>query len=161
LIIAQKPSWTNCNNGLQCARVKVPLDYSQPKGAAISLAVQRRRAESSSQRIGPLLVNPGGPGVPGTQLTEQAALVYSSTKNVGMILVIHFLAVRALVTAIDWHAVFFKRLSAIQSFRQRAGEVFQLIKLMAGKKIPMRQAPARQRTLKQLDAWLLAWKTFE
>jgi pimeloyl-ACP methyl ester carboxylesterase len=45
----------------ECAQLKVPLDYADPSGEQISLSVQRRAA-SGGQRIGSLLINPGGPG---------------------------------------------------------------------------------------------------
>lgn len=55
-------SWTDCGSGFQCATIQVPLDYSKPDGQKISLAISRLPARNSSQRIGSLLVNPGGPG---------------------------------------------------------------------------------------------------
>ncbi|MER7244915.1 alpha/beta fold hydrolase [Kribbella sp. NPDC000426] len=50
---------------LTCATVKVPLDYSRPNGAKISLLVTKHAANKPAQRIGSLVVNPGGPGVSG------------------------------------------------------------------------------------------------
>ena len=51
---------------LQCARLTVPLDYAQPDGDTAEIAVLRARAKG--QRIGSMVVNPGGPGVSGTSL---------------------------------------------------------------------------------------------
>jgi pimeloyl-ACP methyl ester carboxylesterase len=45
----------------ECAELKVPLNYADPTGEQITLAVQRR-ASTGAQRIGSLLINPGGPG---------------------------------------------------------------------------------------------------
>ncbi|GAA0530810.1 tripeptidyl aminopeptidase [Saccharopolyspora subtropica] len=46
-----------------CAEITVPLDYSEPRGRQISLAVKRIRASGTpSEYRGALLVNPGGPG---------------------------------------------------------------------------------------------------
>ena len=45
---------------LQCARVRVPLDWAQPRGATISLAVIRHLATDRARRIGSLFVNGGG-----------------------------------------------------------------------------------------------------
>jgi hypothetical protein len=42
--------------------VQVPLDYDQPNGATISLAVVRLPASDPAHRIGSLFLNPGGPG---------------------------------------------------------------------------------------------------
>lgn len=55
-------SWSDCGSGFQCANMQVPLDYSKPDGQTIALAISRLPARNSSQRIGSLLVNPGGPG---------------------------------------------------------------------------------------------------
>lgn len=54
--------WSGCGSGLQCGTVTVPLDYSHPQGATIGIAVERHPAEVPSQRIGSLVINPGGPG---------------------------------------------------------------------------------------------------
>ncbi|MBD0711520.1 peptidase S33 family protein [Streptomyces sp. CBMA291] len=45
--------------------MKVPLDWSQPKGPKIGIAVARHRATDPARRVGVLLSNPGGPGAPG------------------------------------------------------------------------------------------------
>ena len=55
-------AWKGCGKRLQCARVRVPLDWSRPRGPQISLAVIRYRASGPGRRIGSLFVNPGGPG---------------------------------------------------------------------------------------------------
>ncbi|MGQ0434270.1 MAG: alpha/beta hydrolase [Microthrixaceae bacterium] len=64
--------WTKCPQG-ECARVRVPLDYSNPTGRMIELAVSRSAA--SGDRIGALFVNPGGPGAAGTDLPPVLATV--------------------------------------------------------------------------------------
>ncbi|MGH2529304.1 MAG: alpha/beta hydrolase, partial [Actinomycetota bacterium] len=46
----------------ECGTVRVPLDYSQPGDAAISIAVVRLPATDPERRIGSLFINPGGPG---------------------------------------------------------------------------------------------------
>ncbi|WP_328669061.1 alpha/beta hydrolase [Streptomyces sp. NBC_00322] len=46
----------------QCARLKAPLDYRQPTGETIGIALIRSKAEDGSKRIGSLLFNFGGPG---------------------------------------------------------------------------------------------------
>ncbi|WP_128375703.1 alpha/beta hydrolase [Streptomyces cavernae] len=48
--------------GARCADVTVPLDYSDPAGRTITVAISRIRATDSAHRIGPLLLNGGGPG---------------------------------------------------------------------------------------------------
>jgi pimeloyl-ACP methyl ester carboxylesterase len=58
-------TWTPCNGDLQCASLVVPVDYADPGGPTISIAVERHPAEDPSDRIGSLVINPGGPGVSG------------------------------------------------------------------------------------------------
>lgn len=62
------PYWHGCSYaaGFQCADLTVPLDYTQPDGQKIEIAVIRHLATDPARRIGSLIVNPGGPGGPGT-----------------------------------------------------------------------------------------------
>ena len=56
--------WHDCEDlggGVECASVKVPLDYSKPKGKQISLAVARVKARKSSKKIASLFFNVGVP----------------------------------------------------------------------------------------------------
>ncbi|MFI5660925.1 alpha/beta hydrolase [Streptomyces sp. NPDC051684] len=50
---------------LECATLQVPLDYQDPDGRQIDIAVSRLASEKPSKRRGVLLVNPGGPGITG------------------------------------------------------------------------------------------------
>ncbi|WP_416970645.1 alpha/beta hydrolase [Streptomyces sp. 4F14] len=59
----QKLRWRDCGApGFQCATMKAPLDYAQPARGDVRLAVARKRATGPGERLGSLLVNPGGPG---------------------------------------------------------------------------------------------------
>ncbi|MFF2774432.1 alpha/beta hydrolase [Streptomyces sp. NPDC058052] len=68
----QKPRWAPCDPqapaGLECATLKVPLDYADPAGRKIDLAISRTKATSPRDRRGVLLLNPGGPGGPGLDM---------------------------------------------------------------------------------------------
>jgi pimeloyl-ACP methyl ester carboxylesterase len=57
--------WRECGDDLQCGSVSVPLDYDHPGRSMISIAVERRPAAIASERIGSLVINPGGPGTSG------------------------------------------------------------------------------------------------
>lgn len=60
---AQRLTWRACGvAGFECATMKAPLDYAEPKDGDIELAVSRKKATGPGKRIGSLLVNPGGPG---------------------------------------------------------------------------------------------------
>jgi pimeloyl-ACP methyl ester carboxylesterase len=54
-------AWATCGS-LQCATLRVPVDYANPAGGTLDLALARRPARSPSARIGSLVFNPGGPG---------------------------------------------------------------------------------------------------
>ncbi|HEX6487711.1 MAG TPA: alpha/beta hydrolase [Candidatus Dormibacteraeota bacterium] len=59
--------WTACSPaGWQCGHVSVPIDYADPTGPTLAIAVNRHPATDPAHRIGSLLVNPGGPGISGT-----------------------------------------------------------------------------------------------
>jgi len=53
--------WSACGS-LQCASVTVPLDYGEPQMGTIQIAVARHPALDPAQRIGSIVINPGGPG---------------------------------------------------------------------------------------------------
>jgi pimeloyl-ACP methyl ester carboxylesterase len=48
--------------GVQCADLTVPLDYADPRGRTITVAVSRLKATDTRHRIGSILLNNGGPG---------------------------------------------------------------------------------------------------
>ena len=56
--------WSNCGEALQCATASAPVDWENPEGDTIELALVRQTARGND-RIGSLLVNPGGPGASG------------------------------------------------------------------------------------------------
>ncbi|MGX1507024.1 UNVERIFIED_CONTAM: pimeloyl-ACP methyl ester carboxylesterase [Streptomyces graminofaciens] len=67
-VAAPQLEWSRCVPGSEfdCATAKVPLDYNDPGGRTIELAVVKRKATDPGRRIGTLFFNPGGPGGPGT-----------------------------------------------------------------------------------------------
>ncbi|WP_033295135.1 alpha/beta hydrolase [Amycolatopsis jejuensis] len=65
--------------GIECARLTVPLDYGKPDGQTITLGVLRHRASDPGDRIGSLVVNPGGPGASG--MVAAAGLVDQVNKT--------------------------------------------------------------------------------
>jgi pimeloyl-ACP methyl ester carboxylesterase len=69
-------AWSECGEGLECGTLAVPLDHAAPAGAQMQLALTRHLARTDDERIGSLLVNPGGPGVSGLFLAEIAESFY-------------------------------------------------------------------------------------
>ncbi|MEV6073106.1 alpha/beta hydrolase [Nocardia sp. NPDC052001] len=74
----QQVNWGSCAefgegdmpSGAECARVTVPVDYENPDRATAKIAVSRIKA--TGNKIGSLLFNPGGPGVPGISMVNIA-----------------------------------------------------------------------------------------
>lgn len=66
--------WSACGSGSdprqECATLQVPLDYADPGGRRIDIALSRIAAEKPSARRGALLMIPGGPG--GSSLDDPA-----------------------------------------------------------------------------------------
>ncbi|WP_430785812.1 alpha/beta hydrolase [Actinoplanes sp. G11-F43] len=60
-----------------CAEIDVPVDWRKPKGPTITIALAKLPATDQSRRIGPLLINPGGPGGSGVSFAFGAADSFS------------------------------------------------------------------------------------
>ena len=77
---ASSVHWSSCTiSGVQgvamkCANLQVPLNYSDPGGRKITLALSEVPATApASQQQGDLVVNPGGPGASGRSLAAAVA----------------------------------------------------------------------------------------
>src|SRR5215211_4148223 len=64
---ARRLQWNACGHRFQCARITVPRDYGNPRGATLRLPVARLPARRSVGRLGALFVNFGGPGDPAAE----------------------------------------------------------------------------------------------
>lgn len=78
----QDLTWTDCTDdatgtAFQCATVTVPLDYDNPQGQTITVALKKLPSTSSSPR-GSVFLNPGGPGGSGISVIESQAELYKS-----------------------------------------------------------------------------------
>ena len=81
----QDLEWDACGGNLDCARMTVPMDYAKPGGDTIELSVLRSRAYDRANRVGQLVVNPGGPGGSGLLTTMVAASAPTSTRTVAAV----------------------------------------------------------------------------
>ncbi len=67
----QRVDWKSCGiddmdaAGGECGEVRVPLDYADPDGRTLDIAVSRVAAADPRHRRGALLADPGGPGASG------------------------------------------------------------------------------------------------
>lgn len=75
-LYSQRIDWTPCegDSDHDCGFLTVPIDYADPQGETFELALLRVPATGS--RVGSLVVNPGGPGVPGTTYAAAARRVF-------------------------------------------------------------------------------------
>ena len=82
---SQKVSWYPCETeggmsaastvtGYECAKIMVPLDYTDPEGVTIQVAMKKYLA-TGSQFQGSLFLNPGGPGESGVLAVEEVGAV--------------------------------------------------------------------------------------
>ncbi|MCH9679610.1 MAG: alpha/beta hydrolase, partial [Actinomycetia bacterium] len=75
----QTVTWGPCDDvagGSECGTVAVPMDYRNPSGRTLDLAVLRILASGNAR--GSLLVNPGGPGAGGVDFAEYLSTVIDS-----------------------------------------------------------------------------------
>jgi pimeloyl-ACP methyl ester carboxylesterase len=70
-------AWSACAiaGGWECATLPVPLDYANPTGPTIDIALTRLPAADPARRIGALVFNCGGPGCPTVTFMQQLGLV--------------------------------------------------------------------------------------
>ena len=72
--------WGECEDAnevvpVECATLEVPLDYADPDGEQIDIAVARVATAPGSARVGSVVFNPGGPGGSGVEFVTTAALI--------------------------------------------------------------------------------------
>ncbi|WP_367128479.1 alpha/beta fold hydrolase [Saccharothrix sp. HUAS TT1] len=65
-------SWQPCPDqpAADCGTVRVPLDWADPRGPRVDLAVSRVRATDPARRIGVVFVDAGGPGGSGAEFAR-------------------------------------------------------------------------------------------
>jgi pimeloyl-ACP methyl ester carboxylesterase len=82
--------WTDCNDQIQqlvagqpgsernlsfeCGRTEVPISYDEPEGATLPLFMVRVVSGTQTDRLGSLVINPGGPGASGADAAIGLAL---------------------------------------------------------------------------------------
>jgi pimeloyl-ACP methyl ester carboxylesterase len=75
-LYSQRIDWSACdtNTDHDCGTLTVPVDYAEPAGETIDLALLR--VPATGARVGSMVVNPGGPGAPGTSYAAAAGRVF-------------------------------------------------------------------------------------
>jgi pimeloyl-ACP methyl ester carboxylesterase len=68
--------WQSVDDSLQTAILEVPVDYDEPDGDTFELFLVRRLANDQDDKIGSLLINPGGPGAGGAEFAAGAEFIF-------------------------------------------------------------------------------------
>lgn len=64
--------WQPCEEGFECSVLPVQLDADDPAVGSVELAVTRRVAAGPGERLGSLVINPGGPGASAVDYLQAA-----------------------------------------------------------------------------------------
>ncbi len=72
---SQTLAWKACGGEFQCSVLTVPIDYAVPSSGSTQVSVIRLRSTDPSQRVGSLVLNPGGPGGSGVDYVRAARAV--------------------------------------------------------------------------------------
>ncbi|MFC7304986.1 alpha/beta hydrolase [Streptomyces monticola] len=89
-LTGQKLDWGRCKatgdgpapgSAWQCATLTAPLDYTEPGGGTIDLALVRKKATDRDRRTGSLLFNFGGPGGSGIAGLPPAESLFSALNS--------------------------------------------------------------------------------
>jgi pimeloyl-ACP methyl ester carboxylesterase len=72
----QKLDWENCYDDFECTDLLVPINYADLSVGTFELSVLRYKAQDPKNRIGSLIVNPGGPGGSGVDYAYNAEYIF-------------------------------------------------------------------------------------
>ncbi|WP_426242814.1 alpha/beta hydrolase [Nocardioides sp. LHG3406-4] len=72
----QRLQWSPCQGDFECSALTVPVDYADPGGDTVEISLLKVPAAKPQERVGSLVVNPGGPGAPGTSYAAAADRVF-------------------------------------------------------------------------------------
>ena len=75
---SQELSWSTCYDTFDCSTLSVPIDYSDLSIGSFDIGILRHSATDQANRIGSLVVNPGGPGASGMEYAYNAEYIVSS-----------------------------------------------------------------------------------
>lgn len=77
----QKLQWEKCDQNFECANLEVPIDYTHPEAQTAKIAMKRLKTPNQN-KLGTLVMNPGGPGGSGTETMKADAVDYFFTKPI-------------------------------------------------------------------------------
>ena len=74
----QTLSWSPCYDNFDCSYLQVPIDYRSLSLGRFKLRILRHKALEQKNRIGALVINPGGPGASGVEYAYNAEYIFSA-----------------------------------------------------------------------------------
>ena len=74
---SQELVWSTCYGDFRCARLFVPIDYKKLNKGRFSIQVIKYPARDQGQKVGSLVINPGGPGASGVNYAYNAEYIFS------------------------------------------------------------------------------------
>ncbi len=78
---SQELNWRECYDGFECSSFKVPVDYEKIDNQNFTLRALRHSALDQENKLGSILVNPGGPGGSAIFYAYNAESILSSEIN--------------------------------------------------------------------------------
>ncbi len=78
---SQELNWRECYDGFECSSFKVPVDYEKIDNQSFTLRALRHSALDQENKLGSILVNPGGPGGSAIFYAFNAESILSSKIN--------------------------------------------------------------------------------
>jgi pimeloyl-ACP methyl ester carboxylesterase len=73
----QKLDWSSCYDYFDCTELRVPIDYEDLSVGTFRISVLRAAAKDQDNRLGAIVVNPGGPGGSGVDYAYNADYIFS------------------------------------------------------------------------------------
>jgi pimeloyl-ACP methyl ester carboxylesterase len=73
----QKLDWSSCYDYFDCTELRVPIDYEDLSVGTFRISVLRAAAKDQDNRLGSIVVNPGGPGGSGVDYAYAADYIFS------------------------------------------------------------------------------------
>ena len=77
---SQSLKWDKCFDTFTCSYLKVPIDYTNLKLGQFKISLIKYKATKPKERLGSIVVNPGGPGASGVDYAYNAQYIFD--KNV-------------------------------------------------------------------------------
>jgi pimeloyl-ACP methyl ester carboxylesterase len=78
---SQELNWRDCYDGFECSSFKVPVNYAKVDNQSFTLKVLRHNTLDQKNKLGSIVVNPGGPGGSATLYAYNAEYILSKEIN--------------------------------------------------------------------------------